>query len=624
MTSILRILRSVSALWPYYLGVVASSVVTALLTLVSPFLVREATNTIVSVVSGEHDAHSVMGTLLLFGLGLLAADLARTLMSNAGGWLGDLMAARMRQILSTRYYATLLALPQRYYDTQVTGTIIARLNRSINEVTQFLRSFSNNFFPMVITLVAILGITGFYYWPLAVLLFILFPVYFWVTTLTSHRWLVWEKDKNHQVDLAGGRFAEVVSQVKVAKSFVAEIRELSSFSERFRRTVETTKVQSRWWHSMDIIRGGVADLVFFGLYLLLFYRTAAGHFSLGDMVMLIQLVGMTKQPVGMMSWIVDSAQRAVAGSRDYFEVMAEPLESTADPQLVAATSASDSPDLHDSVPPALAPAAPVVRFQDVTFSYSPDEAPVVQGVSFEARRGERIAFVGESGGGKSTLVNLLLGLYSPQEGSLEVCGRRVEELSSAQLRACIGVVFQDASLFSGTVRENIAYGRPGATQEEIEAVARRANAHDFIMSFPQGYDTIIGERGLRLSGGQQQRVAVARAMLKDAPILVLDEATSALDNRSERTVQAGLEDLMADRTTLIIAHRLSTIASVDRIITLDHGRIDEIGTPAELATSGGIYSQLLELTASASAADRKRLQAFGFARRDEQDEAPGY
>lgn len=619
MSSILRILRSVSALWPYYLGVVASSVVTALLTLVSPFLVREATNTIVSVVSGEREAGAVMGTLLLLGLGLLAADVARTLMSNAGGWLGDLMAARMRQILSTRYYATLLALPQRYFDTQVTGTIIARLNRSITEVTQFLRSFSNNFFPMVITLVAILGITGYYYWPLAVLLFLLFPIYFWVTTLTSRRWLVWEKDKNHQIDLAGGRFAEVVGQVKVAKSFVAEIRELGSFSQRFRSTVDTTTVQSRWWHSMDVVRGGAANLVFFGLYLLLFYRTAAGHFSLGDMVMLIQLLGMTKQPVAMMSWIVDSAQRAVAGSRDYFEVMAEPLEATADPQLVAATRASDAPDLEDSVPPALAPAAPVVRFDDVTFSYSPEEEPVVRGVSFEARRGEKIALVGESGGGKSTLVNLLLGLYSPQHGSLEVCGRPVEELSSAQLRACIGVVFQDASLFSGTVRENIAYGRPGATQEDIEAVARRANAHDFIMSFPQGYDTIIGERGLRLSGGQQQRVAVARAMLKDAPILVLDEATSALDNRSERTVQAGLEDLMADRTTLIIAHRLSTIASVDRIITLDHGRIDEIGSPAELATSGGIYSQLLQLTASSSEADRQRLRAFGFGRHDEGD-----
>lgn len=195
---------------------------------------------------------------------------------------------------------------------------------------------------------------------------------------------------------------------------------------------------------------------------------------------------------------------------------------------------------------------------------------------------------------------------------MSVCGHDVRDLTSEQLRASVGVVFQEPNLFSGTIRENIAYGKPDATDEEVVAVAKRANAHDFIMDFAEGYDTVIGERGLRLSGGQKQRVSVARAMLKDAPVLVLDEATSALDNRSERAVQAGLEELMKDRTTLIIAHRLSTIADVDAIITLDGGRVDEIGSPEELAGSGGIYSQLLQLTASTSAADRERLKKFGF------------
>ena len=174
------------------------------------------------------------------------------------------------------------------------------------------------------------------------------------------------------------------------------------------------------------------------------------------------------------------------------------------------------------------------------------------------------------------------------------------------------MVFQEPALFSGTIRENIAYGKPNASEQEIIDVAKRANAHDFISSFTDGYDTIIGERGLRLSGGQKQRVAVARAMLKDAPLLVLDEATSALDTKSERAVQAGLDELMKNRTTIMIAHRLSTIADVDTIITLKDGNIDEIGTPSELAVSGGIYSELLALTASSSAEDRKRLKAFGF------------
>ena len=233
-------------------------------------------------------------------------------------------------------------------------------------------------------------------------------------------------------------------------------------------------------------------------------------------------------------------------------------------------------------------------------------------VNFAAHEGETVALVGESGGGKSTIVNLLLGLYPITRGRLRVCGEELSELDVEKLRATTGVVFQEAALFSGSVFENIAYGKPDATLEEVVEVAKRANAHEFIMKFADGYDTVIGERGLRLSGGQRQRVAVARAMLKDAPILILDEATSALDTKAERAVQAGLDQLMEGRTTIMIAHRLSTIAGVDTIITLRDGHVDEIGSPSELAVSGGIYSELLRLTASSSAADRERLKAFGF------------
>lgn len=328
--------------------------------------------------------------------------------------------------------------------------------------------------------------------------------------------------------------------------------------------------------------------------------------------MLIQMVTMARQPVTMMSWIVDSAQRAIAGSRDYFKVMDEPVEPTANRQLVAATKASDMPEVTLTQQTPLPVREPVVAFDQVTFAYTPGE-PVLYDVTFSARKGEKIALVGESGGGKSTIVNLLLGLYPVTQGRLEVCGEELGELDVEKLRATTGVVFQEAALFSGSVFENFAYGKPDATLEEVVAVAKRANAHDFIMKFTDGYDTVIGERGLRLSGGQRQRVAVARAMLKDAPILILDEATSALDTKAERAVQAGLDELMEGRTTIMIAHRLSTIAGVDTIITLRDGRIDEIGSPAELAVSGGIYSELLKLTASSSAEDRRRLRAFGFA-----------
>lgn len=610
MNSLARIIRSASALWPYYLGVVLISTAAAALALVSPFILREATDTIVSAVHGDVPVADVTMTLLWLAVALLVADLLNTAMTNVGGYIGDVMAMRMRQILSTRYYAKLLALPQRYFDNQVTGTVIARLDRSITSITQFLQSFSNSFFPMLIQVVAVLAITAWYYWPLTILLALLFPVYMWLTTLTSRRWQKLEGKKNEQIDLANGRFAEVIGQVKVVKSFVSEVRELDDFGSRYGKTVDITRPQSRWWHSMDTARGAALNLIFFGIYLVLFFRTLGGEFSLGDMVMLIQLVNMAKQPVHMMSWIVDAAQRAMAGSKDYFKVMEEEFEPTANAELIAATEASGVPVLDLTPVPPLPAAAPVMRFDDVTFAYTEGD-PVIRNVSFVAREGEKIALVGESGGGKSTLVNLLLGLYRVDEGRLQVCGRDVRDLSAAELRASVGVVFQEAALFSGTVRENIAYGRPGATEEEIVEVARRANAHDFIMRFPDGYDTVIGERGLRLSGGQKQRVAVARAMLKDAPILLLDEATSALDTKAERAVQAGLDELMKDRTTLIIAHRLSTIANVDTIVTLREGEVDEIGSPDELASSGGIYAELLQLTASSSAADRARLKKYG-------------
>ena len=613
MNSILRITRSASALWPFYLGVLLTATITAVVALISPFLTREATDTIVGALQNDAPLGDALRTVLLLAVALFLADAANALFRNIGGYIGDVMVSRLREILSTRYFAKLLALPQGYYDNQVTGTIIARLDRSIANITQFVQSFANNFFTMIIQTLAVLAITAWYYWPLAVLLALLFPVYMWLTALTSKRWQKFEAVKNENIDLANGRFAEVIGQVKVAKSFVSETRELSHFAQRYRTVVDTTKPQSRWWHMMDTFRGLAMAVIFLGIYGVIFWRTLEGHFSLGDMVMLLQMVSSAKQPVFMMSWIVDTAQRAIAGSKDYFKVMEEELEPTAPRELVAATTGSHTPqlDLTPVRPLEPTPGAPVFSFDRVSFAYE-EGKPVVEDISFAAAEGHKVALVGESGGGKSTLVNLLLGLYHPSAGHLDVLGHRVDDLTASRLRASVGVVFQESYLFSGTIRENIAYGKPGATEEEIIDVAKRANAHEFIQAFPEGYDTVIGERGLKLSGGQKQRVSVARAMLKDAPILVLDEATSALDTKSERAVQAGLDELMKDRTTLIIAHRLSTIADVDTIITLDRGRIDEMGSPAELAQSGGIYAELLKLTQSTSAADRRRLKKFGF------------
>ncbi len=594
MKSITRILTTARELWPLYIGIVVAAIVTSVTALMAPFVIAEAVNQVESITKNNEGQVS---NLIWLALALLGIMLTNSVVSNIGGYMGDLMSTRLRVILSQRYFHKLLRLPQRYYDSELTGTLISRLNRSLTSITDFLKMFANGFFTTLITVVAVLVISGFKSPWLALMLIIIYPTFVGLTALTSRRWQVWERKKNNLYDVAGGRFAEVIGQMRVVKSFVTERSELDAFTEKYEETVTLTRSQSRFWHRMDVARRGALDVVFFGLYAVIFVSTAQGDFSLGTMVLLIQLVNMAKQPVESMSYLVDSWQRAITGSQEYFTVMGE-LDEPNNPLETDAVAEVQWVD-HD----------PVIQFDDVSFGY--DEATLVlKDIDLSIHRGERVAFVGESGGGKTTLVNLLMKLYAPTCGTIDVHGQSVTEVPTQALRHEIGVVFQDASLFSGTIRENLAYGRPHATDEELTTAVRRANALPFIQKLPAGFDTEIGERGIKLSGGQKQRISVARALLKDAPILVLDEATSALDTKSERLVQAGLEELMHGRTTLIIAHRLSTISSVDRIVTLKDGLIDEIGTPLELADSGGIYAELLALQGSTSKADRAKLLSY--------------
>ncbi|WP_336704993.1 ABC transporter ATP-binding protein [Micrococcus terreus] len=671
MRSLARILSFTRELTPLYVGIVAAAVITSLLTLAVPFITGAATDQIVAGLNGSQTVETTIHAVLWLAGAFLAVELISTLVSAVGGYWGDVMAARMRTILSTRYFAQLLALPQRYFDNELTGKITSRLNRSITELTQFLNFFANNAFTMLITTAAVLVISAIYWWPLAALLATIFPIYMWLTAKTSGRWQALEKEKNHEVDVAAGRFAEVVAQMPVVKSFVQEPHEHAGFSRHYHRIIGVTRTQSRYWHGMDAWRRAALNLVFFGLYALIFIRTATGEFSVGDMVMLIQLMAMARQPVTSMSYLVDASQRAIAGSTDYFEVMDQrhdrqpdprilaaigPVEqtSTTTPTTAASPDASGSPEASPHPAPASGEenasvravvgkpsspraelevsdlralrasavagqdgpgsqeAVPAVAFRDVTFGYE-DGPDVLRGISFHVGQGEKVALVGESGGGKSTLASLLMGLYPVHSGAVEVFGADVDELPVPVLRAGVAAVFQEPSLFSGTIRENIAYARPDATDEQVRAAARVANADRFVERLAQGYDSLIGERGLKLSGGQKQRIAVARAVLKDAPVLILDEATSSLDTRSERLVQAALDQLMVGRASLIVAHRLSTIAAVDRIVTLRDGQVDEIGAPAELAVSGGIYAELLALQNQGTEAAKKALQQYGIA-----------
>ncbi|MBM7051326.1 ABC transporter ATP-binding protein [Rothia sp. ZJ1223] len=603
MKSIFRIMSATKELMPYYVGIIVCSIAVSITALAAPFVIKGATDTVVNTLNGS-DPQPV-SIIIWFAVAYFASQLFNTVISNIGGFWGDVMSQKMRTILSNRYYEKLMVLPQSYFDSELTGTIISRLNRSITEITNFVKMFSNSFFTMIITTIAVIAISGWYYWPLALLLVIIFPVYFWLTSKTSEKWQVWEGDKNKNIDIASGRFNEVIGQIRVVKSFGQERRELGLFSSHFAKTIGLTRSQSSYWHRMDVARRGFLDLIFFGLYLMIFVRTLRGDFTIGDMVLLIQLMNMAVHPISSLSWVVDSAQRAIAGSKDYFDVMA--LD--ADTRALALVGAEAQTEGVRTSPLTTQPGGNLIAFDRVAFGYE-GEANVLENIDLTIKRGEKIAFVGESGGGKSTLMALLEGLYDPREGKVVVDGHDIASADLEQLRSRIGMVFQDASLFSGTIAENIAYSNPHATREQIVAAAQKANAHTFIEKFADGYDSLIGERGLKLSGGQKQRIAVARAILKDAPILILDEATSALDTKAERAVQKGLDELMEGRTSLIIAHRLSTISAVDRIVTLKDGHIDEIGSPAELAASGGIYAELLALQDSGKKSDKKRLQSF--------------
>ncbi|MDO5697553.1 MAG: ABC transporter ATP-binding protein [Dermatophilus congolensis] len=626
MRSIVRLLRMASHLTGAYVAIVITGVLAALTGLAMPFIIGRATDVVVGALSGNGaTTPSPITTVLWLAVALFAMDLFNTVITNVGGYLGDTTAARLRHQLSTRYYAHLLRLPQSYFDRELSGTVISRLNRSITETTQFLNGFANNFFPMLLTVFGVLVVSAFYSWPLTILLVLIYPIFTWLTALTSKRWQVLESEKNTLIDRAGGRFAEVVGQIRVVKSFAAEQRELDHFRSDYDDTVGITRRQSRFWHTMDGTRRGTLSVIFLAVYALIFVETIQGAYSVGSMVLLIQLVNMARQPVMMMSFLVDSAQRAIAGSKDYLAVMDETPEPaaghltlSAPGQPVRTTSDEGQPGAAAPTTPVVAtgralgpdtatPGAPAIEFDSVTFGYG-DDRDVVSDVSFAVNAGDQVAIVSESGGGKSTIVSLLLGLYRPRAGRIRVFGHDISDLTREELRSAVGVVFQEPALFSGTVSENIAYGRPEADATQIERAAMEANAHSFIRGFSDAYDAVIGERGLRLSGGQKQRIAVARAMLKDAPILVLDEATSALDTKSERLVQEGLERLMTDRTSLIIAHRLSTISRVDQIITLRSGHVDEIGSPDELASTTGIYAELLALQASDSKRDRRLLQ----------------
>ncbi len=575
MKEVAKIVRYSWKLWPFYLSITLLTLIAAALNQAEPLTLRFIIDGIVKQVGGQNVAGSYVITLISL---IVAARVASTFVTNIQGYLGDILAIRLNSYLSLRYYEHVLKLPLEYYDNQVSGQITSKLERSIVTVVAMMQMLTNNFMASLVTTIFTLIILAHYSLLVAGLLILAIPIYYWITTLSSKGWQKHQDIINKDIDYANGRFIESIGQIRVVKSFAQEVAEFRLFSKK-RTDIETeTHSQSKEWHWYDIARQLSLNTIFGIIYAYIIWQTFQGHYSIGTLTLMITLAYQAQAPLYGASYYVGQIQRAISGSKDFFEVI------QTKPTIVDLPSAKQ-----------LKVTKAEIAYTNVDFAYGGQNKNVLNDISFKIKADSKVALVGESGEGKTTISNLLLRFYEPTNGTIEIDDQDVRNVTQTSLREQIGVVFQEPALFSGSIKGNISYGSEGATTTAIEAAARAANAHDFIEKLPHGYDSEIGERGVKLSGGQKQRIAIARAILKDAPILILDEATSSLDSKAEREVQDALEELMKNRTTLIIAHRLSTISNVDMIIGLKNGRIAEIGSPAELAKQKGIYAELLSL-----------------------------
>ncbi|MDQ3305266.1 MAG: ABC transporter ATP-binding protein/permease [Actinomycetota bacterium] len=596
MKDLVKIVRYTWELKRYYLATAFFVVIIALLNQANPFLLKYLVDAVVARGSGQAVETERFAILLAL---LFSAGVLISLISNVQGHLGDILGAKLNTLLSQRYYDHLLDLPLEFYDNEITGRITSRLDRSIAGISQLVQAMANNFISFFLTSAFTLLILARYSPLVALLLAALFPIYIGLTTVTSRSWQKKQVGINTDTDYASGRFMEAISNIRVVKSFAYERAEAKVFADTRRSIEDQTRVQSKQWHRYDVWRGLSLNVIFFAIYAVIIWQALSGSFgplqqSIGTVVLMLQLSLQAQFPLFASSFIVDQIQRASADSKDFFEVMSvvptiRDVEGAAELEVTVGR----------------------VEYRDVSFHYQGGQ-PVLGHVGFTIEPGTKLALVGESGEGKTTLANLLLRFYEPTEGQIVVDGSDISAVSQVSLRRNIGVVFQEPALFSGTVAENITYGRTSFTAEQMTSAAQAANAHDFIERLAQGYDTQIGERGVKLSGGQKQRIAIARALMKDPPILILDEATSSLDSKAEREVQGALEQLMRGRTTLIIAHRLSTIRNVDTIVGIRQGGVIEIGSPAALADGDGIYAELLRLQAPTTA-NKAKLKDYDIA-----------
>ena len=556
----------------FFLDLVCAAVI-SLVDLAFPQILRTMTKTLFT-----ETPEKILHALLPVGIVLLIVYLVQMGCKYYVSYQGHMMGARMERDMRQQLFEHYEKLSFSYYDQNNSGQMMSKLVSDLFDISEFAHHGPENLF---ISLIKIIGSFVFLFlinWRLAIPLLVLVVFMLFFSYGQNRKMQETFMDNRRKIGDVNASLQDTLAGIRVVQSFANETVEC----EKFKKSNEGfLKSKDANYHRMGSFMSG--NLFFQGLMYLVTlvfggWLIAHGQMEAADLAMYALYIGIFISPIQILVELTEMMQKGLSGFHRFLDVI------DTEPEIVDAPGAEELTDVTGHV-----------CYEDVSFHYSDDDTSVLSHVSFEIPAGKSIALVGPSGSGKTTICSLLPRFYDVTGGKITIDGKDIRNLTLKSLRETIGLVQQDVYLFCGTIRENIAYGKPGASQKEIESAAKKANIHDFIMGLPDDYDTFVGERGTRLSGGQKQRISIARVFLKNPSILILDEATSALDNESERHIQKSLEELAKNRTTITIAHRLSTIRNADEILVVAESGIEERGTHEELLKKDGIYAHYNEM-----------------------------